>query len=129
MNETELPDFICLNFANADMVGHTGVMEAAMKAVETVDLCLKRIVTKAAAKGYHIIIIADHGNSDCMKNPDGSPHTAHTTNLVPVIYVSDQVNEGTKIHDGILSDIAPTILHLMKIPPSPLMTGKVLIDS
>ena len=125
---SELPDFICLNFANADMVGHTGVMEAAIKAVEAVDECLRTIVTKAVEQGYHIIIIADHGNSDCMKNPDGSPHTAHTTNLVPVLYVSDQVNQTTQLQDGILADIAPTIMHLMKIPPSPLMTGKVLID-
>src|SRR5690606_17400278 len=98
-------DFICLNFANPDMVGHTGVFEAAVKACETVDSCAG-IVTEAALKnGYATIIIADHGNADCMINDDGTPNTAHTTNLVPCIFVSDFYKG--KIKDGKLGDLAP----------------------
>ena len=122
----DLPDFICLNYANADMVGHTGVMEAAMEAVETVDQCLTRLVPAALEAGYGIVIIADHGNSDTMKNPDGSPHTAHTMNPVPVFVVSDQL-QGRPVSDGILADIAPTLLFIMGIPKPPEMTGKNLI--
>lgn len=120
------PDFICLNFANTDMVGHTGVMSAAIKAVETVDGCLKEIVPLLIEENYEIIIIADHGNSDIMINPDGSPHTAHTTNPVPVIYVSQEADEYT-ISDGKLGDIAPTLLHAMGIAVPSEMTGLNLI--
>lgn len=123
--EKEQPHFICLNFANTDMVGHTGIMEAAIKATETVDDCLKRVVEKALEFEYEIIVIADHGNSDIMKNPDGSPHTAHTTNLVPVIYLSK--NPQGDIHDGKLGDIAPTLLRLMGIDQPEEMTGKSLV--
>ncbi|MCB9082684.1 MAG: 2,3-bisphosphoglycerate-independent phosphoglycerate mutase, partial [Lewinellaceae bacterium] len=121
------PDFICLNYANADMVGHTGVFKAAMKAVETVDACMRRLVTLALEHHYEIIIIADHGNSDYMINEDGSPNTAHTKNPVPVIYVSEQA-AGAKVHDGKLADIAPTLLHLMGMTPPAEMTGKVLVQ-
>jgi 2,3-bisphosphoglycerate-independent phosphoglycerate mutase len=118
-------DFVCLNFANADMVGHTGVFEAAMKAVETVDQCAGDVVKTALKNGYSAIIIADHGNSDFMINDDGSPNTAHTTNLVPCILVDDNYKGGLK--DGKLGDIAPTILTLlgMKIPVE--MQGTVLL--
>lgn len=120
------PDFICLNYANADMVGHTGVFNAAMKAVETVDACMRRLVTLALEHHYEIIIIADHGNSDYMINEDGSPNTAHTKNPVPVIYVSEQA-AGATVHDGKLADIAPTLLHLMGMTPPVEMTGEVLV--
>lgn len=118
-------DFVCLNFANADMVGHTGVVEAAVKAVETVDTCLKDVVETGQKKGYEFIIIADHGNADVMINDDGSPNTAHTTNPVPFILVSE--NRNYSIHDGRLADIAPTILTLMHIPIPSEMTGKILV--
>jgi 2,3-bisphosphoglycerate-independent phosphoglycerate mutase len=120
------PDFICLNYANADMVGHTGVFEAAMKAAETVDTCLKDLLETALDYDYHAIIIADHGNSDMMRNPDGTPNTAHTKNPVPVFYVSNE-NEGT-IKDGKLADIAPTILHLLGLPIPDAMDGEILIN-
>ena len=100
-------DFVCLNFANPDMVGHTGVMAAAIKACETVDSCTKDIVTTAQENDYTVIIIADHGNAETMINPDGTPNTAHTTNPVPVIIVDKDIKE---IKDGILADMAPTIL-------------------
>jgi len=118
-------DFVCLNFANADMVGHTGVFEAAVKACETVDGCAEAVVKAALANGYSALIIADHGNSDMMTNPDGSPNTAHTTNPVPCILV-DNGYKG-KITDGRLGDIAPTILELMGVPQPPEMTGKSLL--
>ncbi len=118
-------DFICLNFANTDMVGHTGVFEAAMEAAKTVDQCTKQIVTTALQKEYTILVIADHGNADMMINPDGSPNTAHTTNLVPVILVSN--NKLHQIDDGSLADIAPTILELMGLEKSPLMDGESLL--
>jgi 2,3-bisphosphoglycerate-independent phosphoglycerate mutase len=118
-------DFVCLNFANADMVGHTGVVEAAVKAVETVDACLKDVVETGQKKGYEFIIIADHGNADVMINDDGSPNTAHTTNPVPFILVSE--NRNYNIHDGRLADIAPTLLTLMHIPIPSEMTGEVLV--
>lgn len=120
------PDFICLNYANTDMVGHTGMMDAAIKATETVDACLNRAVSKALEHNYEIIIIADHGNSDIMRNPDGSAHTAHTTNLVPIIYVSNNP-QGT-LKSGRLGDIAPTLLRLMHVPQPPEMTGKSLVE-
>jgi 2,3-bisphosphoglycerate-independent phosphoglycerate mutase len=119
-------DFICLNFANPDMVGHTGVFEAAVKACETVDYCAGKVTEAALRNGYATIIIADHGNADVMINPDGTPNTAHTTNLVPCILV-DQDFRG-KIKNGKLGDLAPTILTLMGIPIPKEMTGHVLIE-
>jgi 2,3-bisphosphoglycerate-independent phosphoglycerate mutase len=118
-------DFICLNFANTDMVGHTGVMSAAIKAAETVDACLKEVVTTALENNYTSIIIADHGNSETMINPDGSPNTAHTTNPVPLILVDSSYKGG--IRDGILGDIAPTILDIMQISKPQQMTQKSLL--
>ena len=118
-------DFICLNFANPDMVGHTGNIAAAIKACETVDNCSNEIINNAIKNKYSIIVIADHGNCDLMINPDGSPNTAHTTNLVPVIIVDNDI---AKISDGILGDIAPTVLDLMNIKKPKLMTGKSLIN-
>jgi len=120
------PDFICLNFANSDMVGHTGIFEAAIKAVETVDTCVNRLVGKALDKDYDIIIIADHGNSDVMKNKDGSVNTAHSLSLVPIIWVSND-NKGGKISDGKLSDVAPTILKIMGIDKPDTMDGECLV--
>jgi len=117
-------DFICLNFANADMVGHTGVLEAAIKAVEVVDECMGNVVETAVKNDYSVIIIADHGNSEMMINPDGTPNTAHTTNPVPVILVDEDVKA---IKDGVLGDVAPTILKLMGIPKPELMTQNPLI--
>jgi 2,3-bisphosphoglycerate-independent phosphoglycerate mutase len=118
-------DFVCLNFANADMVGHTGVFEAAVKACETVDVCTASVVTAALENGYTAIIIADHGNSDCMINADGSPNTAHTTNLVPCILVDKDYRKPLK--DGKLGDLAPTILQLMGIAKPKEMTGESLL--
>lgn len=126
--DAEKPDFICLNYANADMVGHTGDFEAAKKAVNTVDTCLRTLVDTALGHDYDIIVIADHGNSDFMINDDGSPNTAHTTNMVPVIYVTNDNIDHTKLDDGKLADIAPTILSLMGITPSEDMTGNILIS-
>lgn len=119
------PDFICLNFANPDMVGHTGVFEAAVKACETVDLCASKVVEAALRNGYSTIIIADHGNADCMINEDGTPNTAHTTSLVPCFLVDD--NFKGKIVDGKLGDLAPTILTLMGVEIPSEMTGNVLV--
>jgi len=124
--ENRSADFICLNFANPDMVGHTGVFEAAVKACETVDKCNEAVTETARKNGYAIIIIADHGNADMMVNEDGSPNTAHTTNLVPCILVDDEYKG--KLKDGKLGDLAPTILTLMGIPIPKEMTGSVLID-
>lgn len=124
--ENKSADFICLNFANPDMVGHTGVFEAAVKACETVDQCTDKVVTTALKNGYTVIVIADHGNADMMINEDGTPNTAHTTNLVPCILVDD--NYKGKIKDGKLGDLAPTILTLMGIPVPPQMTGNILIE-
>lgn len=121
------PDFICLNFANADMVGHTGVFSAVLEACESVDACLSTLVPALLEDDYKIIVIADHGNSDFMINADGSPNTAHTTNFVPCIFVSNTPNEG-KLADGKLADIAPTLLHLMSIVPPAEMTGENLIS-
>ena len=117
-------DFICLNFANADMVGHTGVWDAVIKAVETVDSCIEKVVTAALAKNYTIFLTADHGNSDYMINEDGSPNTAHTLNLVP-LFVIDTQWKGT-IKQGKLGDIAPTILTMMGLPIPKEMTGNCL---
>jgi 2,3-bisphosphoglycerate-independent phosphoglycerate mutase len=119
------PDFICLNFANADMVGHTGVFSAAIKAAETVDHCMSQIVPLALEKGYKCIIIADHGNSDYMINEDGTPNTAHTKNPVPCIVVSNPKVAAVK--NGRLADVAPTLLHLMGVEPPKEMTGVVLV--
>jgi 2,3-bisphosphoglycerate-independent phosphoglycerate mutase len=118
-------DFVCLNFANADMVGHTGIINAAIKAVETVDSCLQEVVSAGLTKGYSFIIIADHGNADYMINSDGSPNTAHSTNPVPCILVT--ANKELRISQGKLADIAPTLLYLMGINPPIEMTGKKLI--
>jgi 2,3-bisphosphoglycerate-independent phosphoglycerate mutase len=125
--EKREPDFICLNFANPDMVGHTGVFEAVIKAVETVDKCNEAVTETARKNGYSVIIIADHGNADIMVNDDGSPNTAHTTNLVPCILVDD--NYKGKLKDGKLGDLAPTILKLMGVPIPKEMTGNILIDA
>jgi len=124
--EDNQPDFICLNYANADMVGHTGVFEAAVKAAEAVDTCTRRLVETALEHDYELIIIADHGNSDYMVNDDGSPNTAHTKNPVPCIYVSKNA-QGAKLREGKLGDIAPTILHLYGIDLPTEMDGDVLI--
>ncbi len=122
--EHETADFICLNFANPDMVGHTGVFEAAVKACETIDICTKSIVEKAIQQDYTTIIIADHGNSEMMINPDGSPNTAHTTNPVPVIVVDKTINT---VKNGILANIAPTVLKLMGIEKPFIMNEEPLI--
>lgn len=118
------PDFVCLNFANPDMVGHTGVFEAVIKAVETADSCAKQVVEAGIENGYSFIILADHGNSEFMVNNDGSANTAHTTNLVPCILID---NEHKSIKDGKLGDVAPTILAIMDISIPEIMTGNVLI--
>jgi 2,3-bisphosphoglycerate-independent phosphoglycerate mutase len=120
----EAVDFVCLNFANGDMVGHTGVMEAAIKACEAVDVCVKEVVETALENNYTTIIIADHGNCETMINSDGSPNTAHTTNPVPIILVDKDLNN---IHNGVLGDIAPTILELMGIEKPTVMTCKSLL--
>lgn len=117
-------DFICLNFANGDMVGHTGVYEAIQKAVITVDKCVGEVVDAAKANGYTVIIIADHGNADYAVNPDGSPNTAHSLNPVPIYLVSDEYK---KVDSGILADVAPTILKILGITAPPEMTGKALV--
>jgi 2,3-bisphosphoglycerate-independent phosphoglycerate mutase len=122
-----MPDFVCLNYANPDMVGHTGVFSAGIRAVETVDTCLGRLLEAGLVRGYGAIIIADHGNADMMINPDGSPNTAHTTNPVPVIYVSN-LHSGV-IRSGVLADIAPTILALLGVEKPVIMTGRDLLDT
>ncbi|MFV8226793.1 2,3-bisphosphoglycerate-independent phosphoglycerate mutase, partial [Christiangramia aquimixticola] len=122
--EKESADFVCLNFANPDMVGHTGDFNAAVKACETVDICAKEVAETAYEHGYSVIIIADHGNSETMINPDGSPNTAHTTNPVPLILMDKDIK---KINDGKLGNIAPTILKLMGISQPDLMTEDPLI--
>lgn len=117
-------DFVCLNFANGDMVGHTGIMEAAIKACEAVDKCVEKVITTALANGYSTIVIADHGNCETMINPDGSPNTAHTTNPVPFILVD---NDQLAIQDGVLGDIAPTILDLMGVNQPAAMSSHSLL--
>ena len=122
--DSDLYDVIILNFANCDMVGHTGYMEAAVKAVETVDICAKKVVDKITELGGTVIITADHGNADCMVDEDGGPFTAHTTNKVPFVVIGKDV----KLHEGVLADIAPTMLQLLGIDQPAEMTGKSLID-
>ena len=123
--KSEKYDFIVVNFANGDMVGHTGVYEAIEKAVKAVDECVHDTVEAAKAADYEVIIIADHGNADNAINPDGTPNTAHSLNPVPCVYVTS--DKGAKIENGILADVAPTILHIMGIPQSSEMTGHNLI--
>lgn len=122
--EMNAPDFICLNFANPDMVGHTGVFEAVVKAVETVDKCAQRVVEAGLANGYSFIILADHGNSEFMVNEDGSPNTAHTTNLVPCVLIDKDYKN---IKDGKLGDIAPTVLRLLGVDIPLEMNADVLV--
>jgi len=122
--QKETADFICLNFANPDMVGHTGDLNAAIKACETVDNCAQEIIEAALTQDYATLVIADHGNCETMINPDGSPNTAHTTNPVPIILVD---NNKKKIASGVLGDIAPTILDLMDIKQPEAMTQKSLL--
>ncbi|WP_288883763.1 2,3-bisphosphoglycerate-independent phosphoglycerate mutase [Pedobacter panaciterrae] len=122
--ETGWPDFVCLNFANPDMVGHTGVFDAVVKAVETADSCAEIVVNKGIENGYSFIILADHGNSEYMINGDGSVNTAHTTNLVPCILIDKDFKS---VADGKLGDIAPTILQIMGIQKPEIMTGNSLV--
>lgn len=117
-------DFVCLNFANGDMVGHTGIMEAAIKACEAVDACAKEVIEIALDNGYTTIVIADHGNCETMINPDGTPNTAHTTNPVPIILVDKDLKH---VKDGVLGDIAPTILNLMGLEQPAAMTRHSLV--
>ena len=136
MSAVEVTDALCaqlitekhhlgiLNYANPDMVGHTGDMDATVKAIEFVDKQLKKVVTAARTHQYNIVIIADHGNADCMKQPDGSAHTAHTTAKVPVIVIGNRHIENVK--KGILADVSPTLLKLMRIDPPKEMTGSPL---
>jgi len=123
----EKPNFICLNFANPDMVGHTGVFSAITKAVETVDSCLQDVVSAGRANGYEFLIIADHGNADFAINADGTPNTAHSLNPVPVILVTEDPE--VKLNDGILADVAPTILNRMRLAAPIEMTGKSLLQT
>jgi 2,3-bisphosphoglycerate-independent phosphoglycerate mutase len=117
-------DFVCLNFANGDMVGHTGIMEAAIKACETVDKCAKKVIETGLKNGYSTLLIADHGNCETMMNPDGSPNTAHTTNPVPFILIDTEIKF---IKSGILGDVAPTILDLLNVAQPKEMTQKSLL--
>ena len=123
LNKGEV-DFVCLNFANGDMVGHTGIMSAAILACEAVDACVKQVIETALANNYTTIVIADHGNCETMINPDGSPNTAHTTNPVPIILVDKDLKN---IQNGVLGDIAPTILELMGVPQPNAMTCHSLL--
>lgn len=123
--ENKTADFICLNFANADMVGHTGIFSAAVKAVETVDECVGRVITAGLNNGYTTFLTADHGNADFMINGDGTPNTAHTLNLVP-FFIIDKDWKGN-IKEGKLGDLAPTILTMMQLPVPKEMTGTILI--
>ena len=118
-------DFIVVNFANGDMVGHTGVYEAIAKAVTAVDACVHSVIEAARATGYEAIIIADHGNADNAINPDGTPNTAHSLNPVPFIYITDK--QGVTVENGVLADVAPSILHIMGLEQPKEMTGKCLI--
>jgi len=123
--DTQKFDFICLNFANGDMVGHTGVYDAIAAAVKAVDGCVEKVVEAAKRNGYEVVQIADHGNADNAVNPDGTPNTAHSLNPVPIVVVSERVKA---VHDGILADVAPTVLQLMGVPQPAEMTGKSLIE-
>lgn len=118
-------DFIALNFANGDMVGHTGIYGAIEKAIEAVDECVEKVVTAARANGYTVLITADHGNADNATNEDGSPNTAHSLNPVPFIVISDTIK---KVHNGVLADIAPTVLDIMGLAVPSEMTGRSLVD-
>jgi 2,3-bisphosphoglycerate-independent phosphoglycerate mutase len=117
-------DFVCLNFANGDMVGHTGIMDAAIKACEAVDICAKKVIEAGLENGYSTILIADHGNCETMVNPDGSPNTAHTTNPVPVILIDSELQE---LKDGVLGDVAPTLLKMIGVSQPSTMTCKPLV--
>ncbi|HWB61424.1 MAG TPA: 2,3-bisphosphoglycerate-independent phosphoglycerate mutase, partial [Chthoniobacteraceae bacterium] len=119
-------DMVILNFANPDMVGHTGVVEAGVKAVETIDACVKAVVEKTLSLGGQLLITADHGNCELMRNPDGSPNTAHTTNLVHFLYVANDAKT-FRVESGVLADVAPTMLALLGQPQPPEMTGKNLV--
>ena len=119
-------DFIVVNFANGDMVGHTGIYEAIEKAVKAVDECVSEVVTAANETGYETIIIADHGNADNAVNADGTPNTAHSLNPVPFIYVTE--NKNARVKNGVLADVAPSILHIMGLAQPAEMTGKDLIE-
>ncbi len=125
--KTNTPDFICLNYANSDMVGHTGIFEAAITAAETVDTCLGKLIEVAQQHGYEALIIADHGNSDFLVNADGSPNTAHTMNPVPCIYVHERA-EAFQVQAGKLGDVAPSLLWMLGITPPPEMDGNLLIQ-
>ena len=118
-------DFICLNFANGDMVGHTGVYDAIFKAFKAVDACVHDVVETAKVNGYEVVLIADHGNADHAENADGTPNTAHSLNPVPIIVVSDRVKS---VRNGVLADVAPTVLKLMGLPQPEEMTGKALLE-
>jgi 2,3-bisphosphoglycerate-independent phosphoglycerate mutase len=118
-------DFITLNFANGDMVGHTGVYDAIVRAVQTVDKCAHDVIETAKANGYEVVLIADHGNADHAINADGTPNTAHSLNPVPIIVISDRV---ASVQDGVLADVAPTILRLMNLPQPTEMTGQPLVQ-
>ena len=124
MGSAAPPDFVCLNFANPDMVGHTGVFEAVVAACEETDRQLERVMEAGLKAGYSFLIIADHGNAELARNPDGTPHTAHTTNLVPVVAVAEGVDA---VRDGILADVAPTLLRLMGLEAPEEMTGTALV--
>ena len=117
-------DLIIVNFANPDMVGHTGVFDAVVTAVETTDACLQRVMDCAKSQGYAVVVIADHGNADLARNADGTPHTAHTTNPVPV-WVEGSGHQ--RVQDGILADVAPTVLALMGVSQPEEMTGRSLV--
>ena len=119
-------DLIILNFANPDMVGHTGVVEAGIKAVETIDDCCSRIISKLLSLGGKALVTADHGNCELMRNPDGSPNTAHTTNLVHFIYVAED-SSTFRVNDGILADVAPTLLFLLGLEKPVEMSGRNLL--
>ena len=123
--KTEVYDFIVVNFANGDMVGHTGIYNAIAKAVHAIDNCVKEVVETASANGYETIIIADHGNADNAINEDGTPNTAHSLNPVPFIYVTD--NNSATVKDGRLADVAPSILHILGLEKPEDMTGENLI--
>jgi len=123
--QTQQPDFICLNFANPDMVGHTGVYAAILEAVETVDAQLQKVVEAGLALGYEFLVIADHGNADFAVNADGSPNTAHSLNPVPVILVN--AAKTLVLRDGVLADVAPTILARMGLEQPKEMTGQTLV--
>ena len=120
-------DLIVLNFANCDMVGHTGILDAAVKAVETIDSCVDQVVTAMLARGGYVVLTADHGNAEQMVDYDtGEPHTAHTVNPVPVVLITDRLD--IAVRDGILADLAPTVLDLLELEQPPEMTGKSLIE-